>query len=164
MRWALVPHYYKGTLAEFKPILNNCRAETIDEKPTFKAPLKNGQRCVILAEGFVRSIVPALLDHLDRPSLRFYEWKKNVTKTPYFIYQTEPLLNEKHYPDINVEQVRQKLDEAHPGQLPLLAMAGLFEVNRFCEVGRSLECISIDRVPLLDRSFVFMHDLHGRRQ
>ena len=75
------------------------------------------------------------------PSLRFYEWKKNVTKTPYFIYQTDPLLNEKHYPDINVEQVRQKLDEAHPGKLPLLAMAGLFEVNRFCEVGRDLECI-----------------------
>jgi putative SOS response-associated peptidase YedK len=51
MRWSLVPHYYKGSLAQFKPILNNCRVETIEEKPTFKVPLKNGKRCVILAEG-----------------------------------------------------------------------------------------------------------------
>ena len=54
MRWSLVPHYFKGSLNEFKPILNNCRSETIDEKPTFKGPLRNGQRCVVLAEGFVR--------------------------------------------------------------------------------------------------------------
>jgi putative SOS response-associated peptidase YedK len=54
MRWSLVPHYFKGSLNEFKPILNNCRSETIDEKPTFKGPLKKGQRCVVLAEGFGR--------------------------------------------------------------------------------------------------------------
>jgi putative SOS response-associated peptidase YedK len=53
MRWSLVPHYYKGSLSEFKPVLNNCRSETIDEKPTFKRPLRNGQRCVVLAEGYI---------------------------------------------------------------------------------------------------------------
>ena len=53
MRWSLVPHYYKGNLSEFKPVLNNCRSETIEEKPSFKGPLKNGQRCVVLAEGYV---------------------------------------------------------------------------------------------------------------
>jgi len=53
MRWALVPHYHKGSLAEYKPILNNCRVETIEEKTTFKVPLRNGKRCVILAEGYV---------------------------------------------------------------------------------------------------------------
>lgn len=55
MRWSLVPHYHKGSLADYKPILNNCRVETIEEKSTFKVPLRNGKRCVILAEGYVRS-------------------------------------------------------------------------------------------------------------
>jgi putative SOS response-associated peptidase YedK len=54
MRWSLVPHYHKGNLAEYKPILNNCRVETIEEKPTFKVPLRNGRRCIILAEGYVQ--------------------------------------------------------------------------------------------------------------
>ena len=54
MRWSLVPQYHKGSLSEFKPILNNCRAETIDEKTSFKQPLKKGQRCVILAEGYLQ--------------------------------------------------------------------------------------------------------------
>lgn len=54
MRWSLVPSYYNGALSEFKPVLNNCRSETIDEKPTFKRPLKNGQRCVVLAEGYIK--------------------------------------------------------------------------------------------------------------
>ncbi len=56
MRWSLVPHYHKGSLAEYKPILNNCRVETIEEKPTFRVPLQNGKRCVILAEGYVHSL------------------------------------------------------------------------------------------------------------
>ncbi|CAF3330159.1 unnamed protein product [Rotaria socialis] len=36
----------------FKSVLNNCRSETIDEKPTFKISLRSDQRCVVLAEGF----------------------------------------------------------------------------------------------------------------
>lgn len=52
MRWSLVPHYHKGRLTEYKHILNNCRVETIEEKATFKVPLHNGKRCVILAEGY----------------------------------------------------------------------------------------------------------------
>lgn len=112
MRWSLVPHFFKGKLNEFKLILNNCRSETIDEKASFKGPLKNGQRCVILAEGF-------------------FEWKKNTSKTPFFIYQTAPFIHEKHYPNINIEKVfRTHTDD----KLPLLAMAGLFDVNEHCEV------------------------------
>ncbi|CAF1070573.1 unnamed protein product [Adineta steineri] len=110
MRWSLVPHYFKGNISEFKPVLNNCRSETIDEKPTFKRPLRNGQRCVVLAEGF-------------------FEWKKNVSKMPYFIYQSQPFLNEKRYPNINVDKVL----ENNENKLPLLAMAGLFDINRNCE-------------------------------
>lgn len=109
MRWSLVPHYYKGSLFEFKPVLNNCRSETINVKPTFKRPLKHGRRCVILAEGF-------------------FEWKKNVSKTPFFIYQSEPYTNEKHYPDIKIKKA---IENNKP---PLLAMAGLFDINQNCEV------------------------------
>jgi hypothetical protein len=57
-----------------------------------------------------------------------------VAKTPYFIYQTEPLLNEKHYPDINVDKILQEIEKEDQGKLPLLAMAGIFDVNRNCEV------------------------------
>ncbi len=112
MRWALVPPYHKGSLDELKLVLNNCRSETIDEKPSFKRPLKNGQRCVVLAEGF-------------------FEWKKNVSKTPFFIYQSKPFINEKNYPNIDAKKIRSKIDHDKP---PLLAMAGLFEINRHCEV------------------------------
>lgn len=51
MRWSLIPSYHKGSVSDYKFVLNNCRAETIDEKSTFKQPLKKGQRCVVLAEG-----------------------------------------------------------------------------------------------------------------
>ena len=115
MRWSLIPHYYKGNPAEFKPILNNCRSETIDEKVSFKGLLRNGRRCVVLAEGF-------------------FEWKKNVSKTPFFIYQSKPFLHEKHYPNINVEKILPKIENDNEQKLPLLAMAGLFDVNRYCEV------------------------------
>ncbi|CAF0916191.1 unnamed protein product [Adineta steineri] len=121
MRWSLVPHYHKGSLNEYKPILNNCRVETIEEKPTFNVPLKNGRRCVILAEGF-------------------YEWKQNVPKTPYFIYETEPLINEKHYPNIDTDKILEKIDKNNQGKLPLLAMAGIFDINRNCETDPLYSC------------------------
>ncbi|CAF0752333.1 unnamed protein product [Adineta ricciae] len=121
MRWALVPHYHKGSLAEYRPILNNCRVETIEEKPTFKVPFQNGKRCVILAEGF-------------------FEWKKNVAKTPYFIYETEPFLHEKHYPNINADRILDEMKNKDPEKLPLLAMAGIFDINRYCEIDLLYSC------------------------
>ena len=66
-----------------------------------------------------------------RQIFRFFEWKKNVSKKPFFIYQSMPFLNEKHYPNINVDNIFEKIDEH---QLPLLAMAGLFDINSNCEV------------------------------
>ncbi len=61
----------------------------------------------------------------------FFEWKQNVSKTPYFIYENEPLINEKHYPDVDVDKI---LEKQNQGKLPLLAMAGIFDINRHCEV------------------------------
>lgn len=96
----------------------------------------------------------------------FFEWKKNVVKTPYFIYQTEPLINEKHYPDVNVDKILQTIEK---DKLPLLAMAGLFDVNRHCEVINEHEelfrtySFSFSSLSK-DRSLVFMHDLYSRCQ
>jgi hypothetical protein len=69
---------------------------------------------------------------------RFFEWKKNTVKTPYFIYHTEPFVDEKHYPDINTEKILQILHKDDQDKLPLLAMAGLFDVNHRCEVMTSV--------------------------
>jgi hypothetical protein len=44
------------------------------------------------------------------------------------------LINEKHYPDVNVDKILEKIEEQHQGKLPLLAMAGIFDINRHCEV------------------------------
>lgn len=68
MKWGLIPSWHKGSEGSFKLVLNNCRSDTLLQKPAFKGPLERGQRCVVLAEGF-------------------FEWKitKNGQKQPYFL-------------------------------------------------------------------------------
>ncbi|HAQ08365.1 MAG TPA: hypothetical protein DCR24_12915 [Bacillus bacterium] len=62
MRWGLIPFWADDEKIGYKMI--NARAETIDEKASFKSALKK-RRCLILADGF-------------------YEWKKDgETKQPY---------------------------------------------------------------------------------
>ncbi len=65
VKWGLVPAWSKEPRTEFSTI--NARAETIDEKPTFRAAFQS-RRCLIGSDGF-------------------YEWKKNAdgSKQPYFI-------------------------------------------------------------------------------
>jgi len=64
MRWGLIPAWSKdGTL---KTVLNNARAETVSEKPSFRNPFKR-RRCVV-------------------PMLGFYEWQQTSSgKAPYYI-------------------------------------------------------------------------------
>ncbi|SFA49107.1 Putative SOS response-associated peptidase YedK [Parageobacillus thermantarcticus] len=62
MRWGLVPSWANDPKIGWKMI--NARAETVDEKASFRRALKR-RRCLILADGF-------------------YEWKKEGTKKiPY---------------------------------------------------------------------------------
>jgi putative SOS response-associated peptidase YedK len=64
LRWGLVPFWAKDPSIGNRMI--NARAETVAEKPAFRAAYKR-RRCLVLADGF-------------------YEWhKENGGKTPYFI-------------------------------------------------------------------------------
>lgn len=49
LRWGLVPHWAKDLKIGYKMI--NARAETITDKPSFRAPFKR-QRCLVAAGGF----------------------------------------------------------------------------------------------------------------
>ncbi|HBP63828.1 MAG TPA: hypothetical protein DD730_06060 [Desulfosporosinus sp.] len=63
-RWGLIPYWAKDPSIGHKLI--NARAETVDEKPSFK-PCLQRRRCLIVADGF-------------------YEWKKEgATKRPHRI-------------------------------------------------------------------------------
>lgn len=65
MKWGLVPFRAKDVNIGYKMI--NARAEGIEDKSSFKNPLRK-RRCLVLADGF-------------------YEWKKidKKSKVPYFI-------------------------------------------------------------------------------
>ena len=63
-RWGLIPSWAKDPSIGNRMI--NARAETVAEKPSFRAAYRR-RRCLVLADGF-------------------YEWKKEGdTKTPWFI-------------------------------------------------------------------------------
>ena len=68
MRWGLIPSWVKD-LKQLSPLIN-ARAETIQEKPSFRSSFKS-RRCLVPADGF-------------------YEWaKKDNGKAPYWIYKTD---------------------------------------------------------------------------
>ncbi len=69
MRWGFIPHWYKA--ANGGPLLINARAETIAEKPAFKAACR-ARRCLIPAAGF-------------------YEWERpeGGEKLPWFVQRAD---------------------------------------------------------------------------
>lgn len=71
MRWGLVPSWWKDA-AKLPAATFNARAETIGEKPTFKASFKR-RRCIIPVNGF-------------------YEWMATgpKTKQPFYIHPSDP--------------------------------------------------------------------------
>lgn len=87
MRWGFLPHWYKTTNGG--PLLINARAETIAEKPAFKAACRE-RRCLIVATGF-------------------YEWTKdeNDNRLPWYIHAT----NSDHLVFASIWQAWEKGDE-----------------------------------------------------
>lgn len=71
MRWGFLPHWYKAT--DGGPLLINARAETIAEKPAFRAACRE-RRCLIPVTGF-------------------YEWTKDEegVRWPWYIHGEGPL-------------------------------------------------------------------------
>ena len=68
MRWGLIPSWSKDM--SFGARMINARAETIQEKPSFRNLLPNG-RCIVITDGY-------------------YEWRKTGTgKQPYYIHHPE---------------------------------------------------------------------------
>lgn len=69
MRWGFLPHWYKSTNGG--PLLINARAETISEKPAFRAACRE-RRCLIPATGF-------------------YEWTKTPEgeRLPWYIFRAD---------------------------------------------------------------------------
>ncbi len=69
MRWGFLPHWYKSPADG--PLLINARAETIAEKPAFRAAARE-RRCLVPASGF-------------------YEWTKDAdgNRLPWYIYPSE---------------------------------------------------------------------------
>lgn len=69
MRWGFLPHWYKGPTDG--PLLINARAETIAEKPAFRAACRE-RRCLIPASGF-------------------YEWTRleDGTRLPWYITRAD---------------------------------------------------------------------------
>ena len=64
LRWGLIPFWAKDPSIGNRMI--NARAETVSEKPSFRAAYRK-RRCLVLADGF-------------------YEWRKDADgKTPYYI-------------------------------------------------------------------------------
>jgi putative SOS response-associated peptidase YedK len=55
MRWGLLPHWAKDEKIAYSTF--NARAEEFTGKPAFRDAWKNGQRCLVVTDGF-------------------YEWKK----------------------------------------------------------------------------------------
>jgi putative SOS response-associated peptidase YedK len=67
-QWGLIPSWAKDPAIGHKLI--NARAETVAEKPSFRAALKK-RRCLVLADGF-------------------YEWQREATRaTPMYIQMTD---------------------------------------------------------------------------
>ncbi|WP_170410502.1 SOS response-associated peptidase [Ruegeria arenilitoris] len=69
LRWGFLPHWYKTETAG--PLLINARAETLAEKPAFRAACRE-RRCLIVATGF-------------------YEWTKTEqgTRLPWYIHRKD---------------------------------------------------------------------------
>lgn len=69
MRWGFLPHWYKAMDAG--PLLINARAETIAEKPAFRAAARE-RRCLVVATGF-------------------YEWTKTDegNRLPWYIHRAD---------------------------------------------------------------------------
>ncbi|XP_043526387.1 abasic site processing protein HMCES [Frieseomelitta varia] len=74
MMWSMIPPWHEGDYKKHSLSTHNARLENIKNSKLYNSPLRNGQRCIIICEGY-------------------YEWKagktKKDTKQPYYIYANQ---------------------------------------------------------------------------
>lgn len=104
MLWGMIPRWHKGDYKRHGLTTNNCRLENLLESKLYSAPLKQGQRCVIVCEGF-------------------YEWQtvygvKSSERSVYYIYMPQNETGKKE--DIKPNNEMKNMN--------LLKMAGLFDI------------------------------------
>ncbi|RZF49219.1 hypothetical protein LSTR_LSTR010949 [Laodelphax striatellus] len=108
MIWSIIPSWHKGQYNKHGMTTNNARIEGLKNSKLYSKALQNGQRCVVISDGF-------------------YEWKKcGKNKQPYFIYAPQD-------ENIRVEDARcwesAEFDRSRGWKGPkVLKMAGLFDV------------------------------------
>ncbi|NWY03659.1 HMCES protein, partial [Nothoprocta ornata] len=100
MRWGLIPSWFKKDDPSKMPFnTSNCRSDTMLTKSSYKGPLLQGKRCVVLADGF-------------------YEWQQqDGGKQPYFIY----------FPQTTNETADETEEEDEWKGWRPLTMAGIFD-------------------------------------
>lgn len=108
MQWGMVPSWHKGDPKKFNFNMINCRCDTITEKKSFAKALENGQRCVVLAEGF-------------------YEWHaENGNKQPYYIQLKDSITPHLQF-NKEIENEEDGSCQTKKSGKQLLTMAGLFD-------------------------------------
>ncbi|GAB0090060.1 Abasic site processing protein HMCES [Sergentomyia squamirostris] len=103
MMWGIVPFWHKGEHNTHGLTTNNCRLENLMNSKLYKRSFMNGQRCVIVCEGF-------------------YEWKttqkaKSSERDVFFIYR----------PQVDGVKIEDK-STWKPEEVDLLKMAGIYDV------------------------------------
>ncbi|XP_076805996.1 abasic site processing protein HMCES-like [Clavelina lepadiformis] len=131
MRWGLIPSWFSGDdVDKVSYNMNNARSDTMLEKRSYKTPLRKGQRCVVLADGF-------------------YEWKTTgKDKQPYYIYFPQPEKQSSIIKDC------ENGDGPSEENVRLLTMAGIFEKTfHNNEDVYSFTVITVEA----DESFAWLH-------
>lgn len=105
MVWGMIPFWHKGDYRKHGLSTNNCRLEHMLESKMYSSPFRNGQRCVILCEGF-------------------YEWQTTVTTKP-----SERSAFYIHMPQRSSSiEIHDPSTWKSPADLKLLKMAGIYNV------------------------------------
>ncbi|KAJ6643437.1 Abasic site processing protein HMCES, partial [Pseudolycoriella hygida] len=104
MMWGMIPYWHSGDYNNHKLTTNNCRLETMQTSKMYKRSFEQGQRCVIVCEGF-------------------YEWQttkelKSSERPAYYIY----------LPQSESVQITDPKTFNDGKDVNLLKMAGLFDI------------------------------------
>ncbi|KAK0053824.1 embryonic stem cell-specific 5-hydroxymethylcytosine-binding protein-like isoform X1 [Biomphalaria pfeifferi] len=147
MKWGMTPSWYHGDPYKVPYETNNCRAEGMLDKKTYKVALKKGYRCVVLADGFFEWQTTKE----GKQAFLFYFPQPETVKFPFSVLDTSKKELKEHQPsetcinselkgegytDVGEPKVKQEFKDENSGDYTvveksgprLLTMAGVFDV------------------------------------